>query len=174
MYNTKTCVVLMAQSCSDIVWYCLTDSDLNTWIKGEYMSVWVNRWMDGWTMSPWVGRMVGLFNSNIILQIKTTAYSSYTGHIFLSPRKRTSYCFTESVPTLPTVIPAGPREAVRRQMLASGPWQGLLAHNFLLPSGSPSAALWPQPILPFHLISLLLLPSLLQCHAFLFHQSTVY
>ena len=85
------------------------------------MSGWVNRWMDGWTMSPWVGRMVGLFNSNIILQIKTTAYSSYTGHIFVSPRKRTSYCFTESVPTLPTVIPAGPREAVRRQMLASGP-----------------------------------------------------
>ena len=62
-------------------------------------------------MSPWIGRMVGLFNSNKILQRKTSAYSSYTGHIFVSPRKRASYCFTESVPTLPTVIPAGPRGA---------------------------------------------------------------
>lgn len=48
--------------------------------------------MDGWTMSPWIGRMVGLFNSNIILQRKQQLIH-LTQDIFVSPRKRASLLY---------------------------------------------------------------------------------
>lgn len=61
------------------------------------------------------------------------------------PSSKTSHCSTRSSPALQgcwqqAVLPG----EEMKQTLASDALQKLLAHYILLPSGSPSAALWPQ------------------------------